>query len=236
MTGVQTCALPISTEFSLSRFHQISSELAEEESPKLSTFLSMFNEITNLFHCLGSALSFATSDVTTKLNHLQNRTKEMMMSGLITSSYEEVIIEEIMKAEKAKNWHLSGPEGVDHKGRDYQCASRSIVRLIWFLDFVYEMVWYMREEPNESLQTAVRYAYNKVLSPRHNALIRNAFKVAVIIVPSKATFIEKISNGHTPQEVDDYWITCENNMKTISNKFWTFFKAEGMDDLPSSVS
>ena len=63
-----------------------------------------------------------------------------------------------MKAEKAKNWHLSGPgtvgremiilEGVDHKGRDYQCASRSIVRLIWFLDFVYEMVWYMREEPN----------------------------------------------------------------------------------------
>lgn len=41
--------LSMTTEFSLSRFHQVSSELAEEESPKLSTFLSMFNEITNLF-------------------------------------------------------------------------------------------------------------------------------------------------------------------------------------------
>ena len=43
--------------------------------------------------CLGSALSFATSDVTTKLNHVQNRTKEMMMAGLIDSSYEDVTIE-----------------------------------------------------------------------------------------------------------------------------------------------
>lgn len=41
-------------------------------------------------------------------------------------------------------------EGIDKKGRDYQNASRSMVRLVWFLDFVYEMVWYMRENPNVS--------------------------------------------------------------------------------------
>ena len=56
----------------------------------------------NQLDCLGSAFSFATSDVTTKLNHLQNRTKEMMMSGLITSSYEEVIIE-VMTNEPLKS-------------------------------------------------------------------------------------------------------------------------------------
>lgn len=63
-----------------------------------------------------------------------------------------------MLAEKSKNWHLSGPgktitnysfaEGIEGKGRDYQNASRSFVRLVWFLDFVYEMVFYMREHPN----------------------------------------------------------------------------------------
>lgn len=136
-------------------------------------------------------------------------------------------------------------EGIDNKGRDYQNASRSIVRLVWFLDFVYEMVWYMRENPKvgirsgndmqDTLTTAVRYAYNKVLSPRHNALIRNAFKVAVIIIPSKATFLEKISNGHTPEEVDKLWIECETDMKTISDKFWTFFKSENMEELPLDV-
>ena len=63
-----------------------------------------------------------------------------------------------MIAEKSKNWHLSGPggilvlflciEGIDGKGREFQNASRSLVRLVWFLDFVYEMVKYMRENPN----------------------------------------------------------------------------------------
>ena len=63
-----------------------------------------------------------------------------------------------MLAEKSKNWHRSGPgtilllsssvEGIEGKGRDYQNASRSLVRLVWFLDFVYEMVLYMREHPD----------------------------------------------------------------------------------------
>ena len=44
-------------------------------------------------------------------------------------------------------------EGIDNKGRDYQNASRSIVRLVWFLDFVYEMVWYMRENPKVGIRS-----------------------------------------------------------------------------------
>ena len=43
--------------------------------------------------CLGSALTFATSDVTTKLTHVQNRTREMIDAGIITTPYEEVTIE-----------------------------------------------------------------------------------------------------------------------------------------------
>ena len=42
----------------------------------------------------------------------------------------------------------SSVEGIDGKGRAYQNASRSFVRLLWFLDFVYEMVHYLREHPD----------------------------------------------------------------------------------------
>ena len=59
-----------------------------------------------------------------------------------------------MLAEKKMNWHLSGSgerreeklslDGIDKKRKEYQNASRSIIRLTWFLDFVYEMVAYMR--------------------------------------------------------------------------------------------
>ncbi len=47
------CVNPMNTEFSLSRFHETVSELAKMESLKLSTVLSMFNEITLLFRTIG---------------------------------------------------------------------------------------------------------------------------------------------------------------------------------------
>ena len=100
----------------------------------------------------------------------------------------------------------------------------------------------MREHPDvllnqsiliqETLPTAVKYAYNTILADRHSILIRNAFKVAVIVCPSKTTFLSKISGNLTKEEVDQLWIVCENNMKTISNKMWNFFKSEEMNDLP----
>lgn len=78
----------------------------------------------------------------------------------------------------------------------------------------------------------MKYAYNKILADRHNMLIRNAFKVAVIVCPSKATFLSKISGTLSREEVDELWVVCENNMKQISEKMWTFFKSEAMDELP----
>lgn len=55
-------------------------------------FVRLFRKNKDI-DCLGSALSFATSDVTTKLTHVQNRTHEMIDAGIITTPYEEVTIE-----------------------------------------------------------------------------------------------------------------------------------------------
>ena len=46
--------------------------------------------------CLGQALSFATSDVTTKLEHVTNRTKEMIETGIIGGPFESVTLEVAM--------------------------------------------------------------------------------------------------------------------------------------------
>lgn len=81
------------SEFSLIHFRDITTSLASSEDAfNLSLVLSMFDEITKLFRliqqnilfldCLGSAMSFATSDVTQKLNHVQKRTQEMIDNGI----------------------------------------------------------------------------------------------------------------------------------------------------------
>lgn len=78
----------------------------------------------------------------------------------------------------------------------------------------------------------MKYAYNKVLADRHSMVIRNAFKVAVIICPSKETFLNKVSGTLTQDQVNSMWVTCEENMKKISDMLWAFYKSEGMDELP----
>ena len=82
----------------------------------------------------------------------------------------------------------------------------------------------------------MREAYAAVLSDRHNMLVRNAFKIAVVVCPSRATFLSKISGDLTPTEVDELWVVCEKNMKTVSDKLWALLKVEGMEELPCCVS
>lgn len=66
-------------------------------------------------------------------------------------------------------------------------------------------------------------------------VIRNAFKVAVIICPSKETFLTKVSGSLTEDQVNAMWVTCEENMKKISDMLWTFYKSEEMNELPLTV-
>lgn len=66
-------------------------------------------------------------------------------------------------------------------------------------------------------------------------LVRNAFRIAVVVCPSRTTFMTKISGDLTPQQVDALWVECESNMKSISDKLWALLKTEGMEELPSSV-
>ena len=66
-------------------------------------------------------------------------------------------------------------------------------------------------------------------------LVRNAFRIAVVVCPSRATFMTKISGDLTPQQVDALWVECESNMKAISDKLWDLLKAEGMEELPFCV-
>ena len=94
----------MSEAFSLVRFRDVTKTIAAMSEPySLTTLLEMFDEITKLFRakplfvslvdCLGQALSFATSDVTTNLDHITKRTKEMIEQGLIKEPYEKVSLE-----------------------------------------------------------------------------------------------------------------------------------------------
>lgn len=126
-------------EFSLSRFHEVTHALTLSKELKLSTVMAMFDEITLLFStssesehnhvdCLGSALSFATSDVTTKLKHVRNRTNEMIEAGILTGPAENQSIEVCVHAPsfflKKKSLRISM---IEH----YACRKEDELAFVW---------------------------------------------------------------------------------------------------------
>ena len=218
--------------FYLPEFYEITQKSIENgKDIEIDKLLPVYNYMTKLFYCLGTAFGFATSDVTNKINHVINRRRELIASKDLTDDPHMKLLT-LMKTEEQKGWTHSGSNGIDNKGKEYQCASRSVVRLTWFLDFIYEIIKQVYENPNISLQSAVRTSYSLTLENRHNFLVRNAFKVAVVVCPSRSTFIEKIQNGITEKEMYDYWVKVQDNLLKLKTNLWELYRDNNWQDLP----
>lgn len=68
-------------------------------------------------------------------------------------------------------------EGWNGKGKFYHCASRTVLRLLWFLDFIYEIINEVYEDREKELSKICRESYNKALAHHHPWYIRTAFTV-----------------------------------------------------------
>lgn len=76
----------------------------------------------------------------------------------------------------------SGYDGWNGKGKFYACSSRTILRLLWFVDFVIEILKNLCERPNDELSSICRDSYEKCLGPHHTWIVRTTFSVLFIYI------------------------------------------------------
>jgi hypothetical protein len=69
------------------------------------------------------------------------------------------------------------------KYKKYESTARTVLRLMWFLDFVYFMMNGLIEDKNKSLSSICQNAYNKSLYDNHPAHIVLAFKAGILLIP-----------------------------------------------------
>ena len=84
---------------------------------------------------------------------------------------------------------LNGENGDFLKGTEmdkyslYESTARTVLRLMWFLDFVYFMLKGLDEDRNKSLGSVCSDAYSKALASNHPTHIVVAVKAGMYMVP-----------------------------------------------------
>jgi len=140
-------------------------------------------EFTKAFGELSTALSMGFSDITSKVEIWRNLFKDFYRDQ---KDIQTVMITEVMLGIHELNGENNSSLG--HKKNSpyysYTSGSRTLLRLSWFLNFLY-IIFKNMLETDEPFNNCVTNAYDSVLSPHHPWLVRKGAGLALSFAPSE---------------------------------------------------
>ena len=171
-------------------------EVLSNDLPKLRhfEFLVCMWELTKIFNQLGKSLSMAFSDITEKVNIWRSLYKNNYPNH---SDLQSVIEEEIKLGIQELNGENNKKKG-HKKGvsiyHDYVSGARTLLRLIWFLDFMVNILKLLLNT-NDGFSTCCKNAYDKALGIYHPWYVRSAATLALSFASSSRKPVLKILFG-----------------------------------------
>ena len=136
------------------------------------------NEFTKFFDKISSSLSKGFSDISSKVGKMRrkfNRNPECKdIQKLITKEIEL----NIHKLNGNNNEKFGYKK--DSEYGDYCSASRTFLRLLWFMEFLVEIFkTILADRKDDTIKKIIGDSYDKILSPRHTWLVRRAVGAAM---------------------------------------------------------
>lgn len=170
--------IPYSYEKLLDYLHKTNENL--DTLNPLFFFLAVF-ELTKALKVLSTALKIAFSDITEKVD---------ICRAIFKNNFPEAEnIQALMLQEIAQDFHrLNGDNNSDfgHKKRtefyEYQSMTRTVLRILWFLRYIWQMFRYIQTTKDKLCDVMVR-TYDVVLAPHHGWLLRKSAQLALKFAP-----------------------------------------------------
>jgi len=180
-------------------------------------------EVIKLMAGLGKAFEFAGADMNDKLSIMDRRSKETAAELKIPLS--EVTLQMMVEREiKAKTTHA---------GKKAAGATRTIVRLLWFLDFIGVLMNKLANEPKTPLNSILSATYEETLGPRHVWVLRRIVRAGMGMVPDKKHFIPKL--GLEGLSEGDQTVKLSSWGKAVDDvraDLWKYMESKGMTEIP----
>lgn len=125
----------------------------------------------------------------------------------------------------------------DKVGSKYTSASRSILRLLWFMDFLQVLLTHLcGESPFKTLKEMAQDAYDKALAPHHPFLVRKTIGAAMYFCPTEAAFWKRIVEETSPPRDEAALKVALRQflvvMAPVRDQLWGFFRELKLENLP----
>ncbi|CAD8052445.1 unnamed protein product [Paramecium primaurelia] len=192
-------------------------------------FLELCRETTKIFMQMGGILKTAFQDIISKCNIIERNQRNFQ--NVHVSLIQYILLEKNMDVAKYNGEncdHLKGTEMDVYT--DYESTARTVLRLMWFLDYVAVLLEKLIIKPNDSLGSICAEAYSIALAPHHPFAVRFAARTGMLVVGSRESLFKIIFQNN--EDIYSTLQQCYNNFTKIKNRLWDLYKQEQLCDLP----
>eukprot|EP01017_Pseudomicrothorax_dubius_P015707 TRINITY_DN1798_c0_g1_i5.p2 TRINITY_DN1798_c0_g1~~TRINITY_DN1798_c0_g1_i5.p2 ORF type:complete len:227 (+),score=65.16 TRINITY_DN1798_c0_g1_i5:72-752(+) len=204
--------------------------LETKDDMDIDAFTGVLLEFMNMFSHMGSVMSFAFSDITTKCAIIQTHKKNYQdkINGLMS-----LIELEVKMNVQMLNGENNSDFTKDPALKKYESATRNILRMMWFLDYEDELFAQLLANKEEKDMTPpCKAAYEKALAPRHAMLVRAAARVAMSAAPNKEKGFKQLWGDRTLPEIYDLIEKTLAVLRPVRERLWTYYTERKLDKLP----
>lgn len=188
-------------------------------------FLNACNQIPKLFEGLGSALKQGNSALVDKINIIRQRQKETAEE--LNVEMNELSLQDIIERDIKHKY--------THTGKKARHATRNIIRLVWFLDFLTELFVKLAENPEMSLKEVCQHCWKTTLGPRQKRLVNmtttQLMKVAPF--PKKDEFLAYLSLADLSKDERNKSLQIwADRTDMVSKEMWAWLKTKKLEQVP----
>lgn len=113
----------------------------------------------------------------------------------------------------------------------YVSGARSLLRLMWFLDFLAVLIRLLLEDALE-LKECAQKAYDEALAPHHPWVLRTTIGAAMYFLPYKAVFWKNLAGSDDLTVVKPKMREFLEEMEPVRAELWRFYNEHKLTGLP----
>ena len=144
----------------------------------------------------------------------------------------------------------------DSNSSTYVSGARSTLRLMWFLDFITQLIAGLLSDPSAQLSTAAKAAYKAALEPHHGWALKHTINAAMNFLPTRQAFFQGLAGpsppapqaagampmtaggggagaGYmTPAEIEGKLGAFLSTVEPVRQELWRYYGQLGLTQLP----
>mmetsp|Transcript_18731 Transcript_18731/g.22861 ORF Transcript_18731/g.22861 Transcript_18731/m.22861 type:complete len:296 (+) Transcript_18731:293-1180(+) len=197
----------------------------EVKTVNATMFLDACVMVPKLFEGLGSALKSGNGKLVEKVNIVRTRQRETARDLNVDGS--ALSLQDIIDRDIRNK--------LTHSGKKAKQATRNIIRLVWFLDFITMLFESLADKQEASLKAIVQDCWANTLGPRNKWMVNKATTQALKVapIPAKESFLKLL--GLNDKCIDDQIVTLHGwaqRSDTVAKEMWTWLKSKDLESVP----